>query len=190
VQRILDTIHAPAYARNGRMDVLATNRLGRALFADAHGGGSGFNLARYLLLDPRSQDFYRQWERVARDCTAALRTEAGRNPYDRGLTDLIGELSTRSEAFRQWWATHDVKLHYTSVKTMHHAVAGDLELTGEALHLPGDPGLIIITYTYEPASSTEQALAFLASWNDRQTPAERATPPWGSGLGPMAPDKT
>jgi transcriptional regulator with XRE-family HTH domain len=172
VQRILDTIYAPAYARNGRMDVLATNRLGRALFADAHSGGSGFNLARYLFLDPRSPDFYREWERVPRDCAAALRTEAGRNPYDRGLTDLVGELSTRSEAFRTWWATHDVKLHYTSAKTMHHAVVGELDLTGEALHLPGDPGLTIIMYTWEPVSPTAQALAFLASWSEEQASAD------------------
>jgi transcriptional regulator with XRE-family HTH domain len=172
VQRILDTIHAPAYARNGRMDVLAANRLGRALFADAHGGNATFNLARYLFLDPRSQDFYPDWETVAADSVAALRAEAGRNPYDRGLTDLIGELSTRSEPFRTWWAAHRVKLHTTATKRMHHAVAGDLELTGEALHLPGDPGLTIITYTYEPASSTEEALAFLASWSTREVSTE------------------
>ena len=177
VQRILDTINAPAYVRNGRMDILATNRLGRALFADADADGSGFNLARYLFLDPRSQDFYREWETVAADCVAALRTEAGRNPYDRGLTDLVGELSTRSEQFRTWWATHNVKLHYTATKTMHHAIAGDLELTGEALHLPGDPGLTIITYTYEPASPTEQALAFLASWSAREPAANDSDQP-------------
>jgi transcriptional regulator with XRE-family HTH domain len=177
VQRILDTIHAPAYVRNGRMDILATNRLGRALFADADAYGSGFNLARFLFLDARSQDFYRQWETVAADCVAALRTEAGRNPYDRGLTDLIGELSTRSEQFRTWWAAHNVKLHYTATKTMHHAIAGDLELTGEALHLPGDPGLTIITYTYEPASPTEQAVAFLASWSAREPAANDSDQP-------------
>ncbi|KAB1138669.1 helix-turn-helix transcriptional regulator [Micromonospora sp. DT46] len=169
VQRILDTINAPAYARNGRMDILAVNRLGRALFAGAY--GAGFNLARYLFLDTRSQGFYRDWPTVARDCAAALRTEAGRNPYDRGLTDLVGELSTRSEQFRTWWATHNVKLHHTATKMMHHPVAGDLELTGEALHLPGDSGLTIITYTFEPASPTEQALTFLAGWS----PQEAAT---------------
>jgi hypothetical protein len=114
---------------------------------------------------------------VARDCAAALRTEAGRNPYDRGLTDLVGELSTRSEQFRTWWATHNVKLHYTATKTMHHPVAGDLELTGEALHLPGDPGLFIITYTFEPASPTAQALAFLDSWSTRETTAGSAEQP-------------
>ena len=175
VQRILDTISAPAYARNGRTDILATNRLGRALFADAFGKSSSFNMARYLFLDPRSQEFFRDWETVARGCAAALRTEAGRNPYDRGLTNLVGEISTRSEAFRRWWATHDVKLHYTATKTMHHAVAGDLELTGEALELPGDPGLTIITYTCEPASATEEALAFLASWSSRQETVPPAT---------------
>jgi hypothetical protein len=168
VQRILDTIHTPAYARNGRMDILATNRLGRALFADAYGGNATFNLARYVFLDPRSQDFYADWETVAADSVAALRGEAGRNPYDRGLTDLIGELSTRSEQFRTWWVAHRVKPHHTATKRMHHAVAGDLELTGEALHLPGDPDLTIITYTFEPACPTEEALAFLASWSARE----------------------
>jgi transcriptional regulator with XRE-family HTH domain len=177
VQRILDTINGPAYARNGRTDILATNRLGRALFAEACAGGTTFNLARYLFLDPRSQDFYRDWQTVAADCVAALRTEAGRNPYDRGLTDLIGELSTRSDPFRQWWATHNVKLHYTATKTMHHAIAGDLELTGEALHLPGDPGLTVIAYTWEPAGATAQALAFLDSWSTgKAAPAQPSQP--------------
>jgi len=179
VQRILDTINSPAYVRNGRTDILATNRLGRALFADACAGGTTFNLARYLFLDPRSQDFYTDWQTVAADCVAALRTEAGRNPYDRGLTDLVGELSTRSDPFRQWWATHNVKLHYTATKTMHHAIAGDLELTGEALHMPGDPGLTLITYTWEPASPTEQAIAFLDSWGTREAAAEPTRPSLG-----------
>jgi len=174
IQRILDTINAPAYVRNGRMDILAANRLGRALYADAFGAGTTFNLARYLFLDPRAADFYGEWETVAADCVAALRTQAGRNPYDRALTDLVGELSTRSEPFRTWWATHNVKLHYTATKTMRHAIAGDLELTGEALHLPGDPELTIVTYTFEPASPTQEAVAFLASWSAREVVADGA----------------
>ena len=108
---------------------------------------------------------------VARDSVAALRTEAGRNPYDRGLTDLVGELSTRSEQFRTWWAAHNVKFHTTSTKTMCHPAAGELELTGEALTLPGDHGLTIITYTVEPHSASEQALNFLASWSAQASPA-------------------
>ncbi len=168
VQRILDTINAPAYVRNRRKDVVAANALGRALFADAYGGASTFNLARYLFLDPGARDFFPDWETVATTCVAALHAEAGRNPDDRGLTDMVGRLCARSDQFRSWWATHNVKLHHTATKTMHHAIAGDLELTGEALPLPGDPGLTIITYTWEPAGATEQAIAFLASWSARR----------------------
>lgn len=176
VQRVLDSLNAPAYVANGRMDILATNRLGRALFTDAYGAEtSGFNLARYLFLDPRSRDFYVEWDTVARDSVASLRTNAGRNPYDRRLTDLVGELSTRSEEFAGWWATHTVKFHRTSTKKLHHSVVGELEVTGEALELPGDPGLRIVTYTVEPASPSEQALAFLASWSSR-TPSEHEEP--------------
>ena len=172
VLRVLDSISAPAYVRNNRMDVLAANRLGRALFADVYAeGATGFNLARYLFLDPRSRDFYTQWDVVARDSVAALRIEAGRNPYDRGLTDLVGELSTRSEEFRTWWASHNVKFHTTAAKTLRHPAVGELELTGEALTLPGDHGLTIITYTVEPHSASEQALNFLASWSAQASPA-------------------
>jgi transcriptional regulator with XRE-family HTH domain len=177
VLRILDSISAPAYVRNNRMDVLAANRLGQALFADVYtGGAAGFNLARYLFLDPRSRDFYTQWETVARDAVASLRTEAGRNPYDRGLSDLVGELSTRSEPFRTWWAAHNVKFHTTAAKTLRHPAVGELELTGEALTLPGDNGLTIITYTVEPHSASEQALNFLASWSAQASAANRREP--------------
>jgi MmyB-like transcription regulator ligand binding domain/Helix-turn-helix domain len=172
VLRVLDSISAPAYVRNNRMDVLAANRLGRALFADLYAeGAAGFNLARYLFLDPRSRGFYPHWEVVARDAVAALRTEAGRNPYDRGLTDLVGELSTRSDEFRTWWAAHNVKFHTTAAKVLRHLAVGELELTGEALTLPGDHGLTIITYTVEPHSASEQALNFLASWSTQASPA-------------------
>ncbi|WP_076260776.1 helix-turn-helix domain-containing protein [Intrasporangium flavum] len=165
VQRILDSIGAPAYVRNNRLDLLGVNRLGRALLSDLYADESSRpNLARYMFLDARSRDFYVQWETVAKDTVAALRIEAGRNPYDRGVTDLIGELSTRSEEFRTWWASHNVRLHRTSIKQMHHPVIGDLELTGEALELPGDTGLTIITYTVEPLSASAEALSFLASW--------------------------
>jgi hypothetical protein len=184
LQRLLDSINTPAYVANGRMDLLATNRLGRALFADGVGKDpSGFNLARYLFLDPRSRDFYVEWDTVARDTVASIRTYAGRYPYDRGLTELVGELSTRSEDFAAWWATHIVKFHRTATKTLHHSVVGGLELTGEALELPGDPGLRMIVYTVEPGSPSEQALVFLSSWSNRGSVAEsfeQATPVPGS----------
>ena len=131
VRLILEGMSAPAYVRNARMDILALNQLGRALFSDAlpddANEGPGFNLARFLFLDERAREFYSDWATVARDSVASLRVEAGRNPYDRGFTDLIGELSTRSEEFRTWWAAHNVKLHRTSTKQIHHRMVGDLE---------------------------------------------------------------
>ncbi|GAB3256026.1 helix-turn-helix transcriptional regulator [Kineosporia babensis] len=172
VQRIVDSISAPAYARNTHTDILYANRLCRALFSTAYSdASSGFNFARFLFLDPRSREYYVHWETVARDLVAALRVEAGKNPYDRGLSDLVGELSTRSDEFRTWWAAHNVKLHTRSTKKMHHPAVGEIELTGEALVLPADPGLIIVTYTVEPNSPSEQALSFLASWTGEQPPA-------------------
>lgn len=165
VQRILDTISTPAYVRNGRFDVLAANGMGRALFSLPTGATQSFNVARFLFLDPDSRDLYLDWPTVARDCAAALRIEAGRNPYDKRLSDLVGELSTRSDDFRTWWASHHVKLHRSATKGFRHPVAGEFELTGEALELPGDPGLTLVTYTYEPASAAEAALSFLASWS-------------------------
>jgi hypothetical protein len=99
------------------------------------------------------------------------RAEAGRNPYGRGLTDLVGELSTRSEEFRTWWASHNVRIHRTSTKQMHHPVVGPLELTGEALQLPGDTGLTIITYTVDPATPSAEAVQFLSNWSNEDVPA-------------------
>jgi transcriptional regulator with XRE-family HTH domain len=173
VQRVIDGMtDVPAYVRNGRFDILAANNLARALLGDLLAGPAQPNLARYLLLDKRSQEFYPDWETVARDCVAALRIEAGRNPHDRGLTDLVGELSTRSEPFRQWWATHNVRLHTSATKLMRHPVVGDIEVTGEALSVIADDGLTIITYTVEPASKSSQALKLLSSWGAQEASSE------------------
>jgi transcriptional regulator with XRE-family HTH domain len=166
VQRLLDAMtEVPAYVRTGRLDILAANRLGSALYAPVLAGQQlPVNLARFLFLDPRASDFYVDWDKTANDAVAILRGQAGRNPYDRRLSDLVGELSTRSEAFRTRWGAHNVRLHRSGRKQLHHPVVGDLELTYEALELPADPGLTMITYTAEPGSVSKEALAFLASW--------------------------
>lgn len=110
------------------------------------------------------------------EVVAALRGVAGRNPYDRRLTDLIGELSTRSERFRVLWAQHDVRFHRTGVKRLHHPVVGELELTFEAFDLPADPGLTMATYTAEPDSASADALRLLASWAAASAPAATRQP--------------
>lgn len=166
VQLMLDAMtSAPAFVRNGRLDILAANQLGRAMYSEMYGvPARPANFARFLFLDDRSHGFYPDWERAANDTVAILRTEAGRDPYDRGLTDLVGELSTRSEEFRTRWAAHNVRLHYTGRKHFRHPVVGDLHLMYEALDLSADAGLSLLVYTAEPGSPTGDALRLLASW--------------------------
>ena len=93
-----------------------------------------------------------------------LHAEAGRNPYDRALSDLIGELSTRSEDFRARWAAHDVKNHRSGTKTLRHPLVGELTLTFEALELPADPGLALLTYAAEPGTVSAERFAELGRW--------------------------
>lgn len=166
VQRILDAITGtPAYVRNGRRDVLATNRLGYALYSDMYiDPVRPVNIARFVFLSPRARTYFLNWQSTANDTVAILRSEAGRNPHDRGLMDLVGELSTLSEEFRTRWASHNVRFHRTGFKDIHHPVVGDLRLRFEAMDLPADPGLSLVVYTAEAGSASEDGLNLLASW--------------------------
>ena len=166
LQHLLDAMtEAPAFIRNGRLDVLAVNRLGRALYQPMFNDPARpANLARFRFLDPGAADFYPEGEESANSTVALLRTEAGRDPYDRDLTDLVGELSTRSEEFRARWAAHNVRLHQTGVKRVHHPAVGDLSLSFEAMPLPTDPGLTLTVYTAEPGTASHDGLKLLASW--------------------------
>lgn len=171
IEMLLDSMTIPAFLQNGRLDILYGNRLGRALFPhlfDDVGGRP--NGARAVFLNPRALDFYKHWDAIANDVVALLRAQVGRDPYDKGLSDLVGELSTRSEDFRVRWARHDVRFHRSGTKHFHHPVVGDLELTYEALELPADPGQIIFAYMPEPNSKSSDALDLLASWES--VPAE------------------
>ncbi|MEV4357627.1 helix-turn-helix transcriptional regulator [Nonomuraea sp. NPDC052116] len=166
IQRLLDSMtDAAAYVRNGRLDIVAANRLGRALYAPVFDDPvRPVNLARFRFLNPRAHDFYPDWDESAHTTVALLRTEAGRDPYDRALTDLVGELATRSEEFRALWAAHNVRLHHTGVKNFHHPVVGDLSLPFEAMPLPADPGLTLTAFSAEPGTPAHDALTLLASW--------------------------
>jgi len=173
VQRILDALDAPAIARAPYGYYVAANPLGRALYAPMFDSPiQPANSARFTFLDPAAVAFYPDWNRVAADLVAHLRSEAGVNAYDRALTDLVGELSTRSEEFRKLWAAHNVRFHRTGTKRIHHPIVGDLELTYETMELTADDGLTIGVYTAEPGSRSQNALDLLASWTatpDAQT---------------------
>ncbi len=172
VQRLLDRMsEVPAFIQNGRLDLLAANRLARALYCDLYDGPAvdahtGVpNHGRFLFLDPRAVDLYPDWDKAAGDAVTQLRAEAGRRPEDRELNALLGELGSRSPQFAALWATHNVRWHTTGSKHFHHRVAGELHLDYEAMAVAADPGHTLITFTAPLDSPTEQALTFLASWS-------------------------
>jgi transcriptional regulator with XRE-family HTH domain len=166
IQWTLDAITgAAAYVSNERLDILATNALGRALFSELYAGPARPpNHARFVFLDPRAEAFYADWDRAARDTAAILRSAAGRDPHDRDLSDLVGELATQSEAFRTHWASHNVRIHATAAKQVHHPAVGELTLSFNRLDIAADHGLTLFTYAAEPGSRSEEALKLLGSW--------------------------
>lgn len=166
VQTVLDSMSGiPAFVRNGRLDILAINDLGRALYFEAFlSPVRPVNLARFQFLDPRSRNLYPDWDKAADTGAALLHTEAGRDPYNKDLSDLVGELSTRSEEFRIRWARHDVRLHSTGFKEFRHPAVGNLHLNFDAMELPATPGLTLTAYSAKPGTPDEDGLRLLASW--------------------------
>lgn len=167
LQQVLDAISdAPAWIGNGRYDVLAMNQLGRALYSPVLADPRRpANTARFVYLNPEAaRDFFVDYDRIAGDVAAKLRMEAGRNPHDEELIALVGELSTRSELFRQRWASQDVRLQRSGRKRVRHPMVGQLDLDVESLELPAEPGLHLIVYTAAAGTSAADNLALLASW--------------------------
>ena len=155
----------PAFVQNNRFDVLYANQLGRTLFSEMYDDPScRDNMARFVFLSPVARRFYLEWDRVARTAVGALRVEAGRNPYDVDLSNLIGELSTRSDTFRVLWGANDVGTFRDGTKGMRHPVVGELQLDHSALALPGGVGLAVTVYSAPPGSPSEDGLRMLASW--------------------------
>ncbi|MFE1841596.1 helix-turn-helix transcriptional regulator [Streptomyces sviceus] len=164
--RVLDSMtDAPAFIRNGRLDILAVNPLGRALYAPLFtGSGRPVNIARFQFLDPTSRGFFPDWNAAVHTTVSLLRTEAGRAPGDAELTGLIGELVTRSDEFRAAWAKHNVRLHHTGRKPFRHPAIGEITLDFDAMELPAHPGLTLTAYSAEPGTPDHDALRLLASW--------------------------
>jgi transcriptional regulator with XRE-family HTH domain len=166
LQWSLDTITtAPAIVGNNRLDLLAANHLGRAMYCDVYADPtSPPNFARFTFFDSAARRFYPDWDLAADMTVANLRTAAGKDPHDKGLHDLVGELSTRSDDFRRRWGAHNVRTHGTGVKHFHHHIVGELTLAYESMDLRAEPDLTMTIYAAEPASPTEDALRLLASW--------------------------
>lgn len=167
-QQLLDSMRdVPAIVQNAHLDLIATNALGRAVFSEMFMQPQRpANFARFVFLEPRALSFYRDWQDAATQTVALLRSEAGRSPHDRALSDLVGELSVKNDTFRALWASHDVRRHSTGIKNITHPVVGELDLNYEAMSLSS--GLQLVAYSAAPASSTADALSVLASWSASQ----------------------
>lgn len=167
IQQVLDAItEAPAWIRNGRHDIIAMNDLARALYSPVLADPRRpANTTRFVYLHPEEAEaFFVDYDQIARDAAAMLRLEAGLNPHDKALIELVGELSTQSEAFRQRWASQDVRFHRSGRKRLHHPAVGQLDLDFEAMELPSEPGLKLNIYTAAAGTPTADALKLLASW--------------------------
>ncbi|MGW0710267.1 helix-turn-helix transcriptional regulator [Streptomyces sp. NPDC002643] len=184
VRRIVEGIpDLPAFVRNNRFDIVAANPLWRALYSEMYADPAcGSNTARFVFLGRAARRFYVEWELVARRAVGALRVEAGRNPYDRELSDLIGELSTRSDTFRVLWGAQDVHVFREGTKRFRHPLVGDLDLDHETVRWADDTGLVMTVYTAVPASAAEDGLKLLASWS--ATPEGTRDAGAASGEGP------
>jgi transcriptional regulator with XRE-family HTH domain len=177
IQRLVDSMTAvPAFVRNGRLDILAINQLGAALYQPVFDDAvRPANLARFAFLDRRALTFYPGWDSLADATVAVLRAEAGRNPHQRALTDLVGELATTSTEFRTRWAAHDVRLHQTGRKHFQHPVVGLIDVDFDSLELLADPGLTLTAYSAEPGTPSADALSLLASWAATHDPVDHST---------------
>lgn len=170
VRRMLDAMAVPAFVRNARQDLVCGNQLAYAFYSPLYPDplhpdvNRPVNFVRFCFLDPQAREFYPDWEQMADSAVDLLRTDAGRDPYDREISDLVGELSTRSEEFRVRWAKHNVRLHHTGTKRFHHPVVGDIEVDYETMPMPADPGLVLTVYSPQPGSPSADALTLLASW--------------------------
>ena len=188
LQWMLDAVTAgPAFVRNGRMDLVAANALARAFYKDTYDmPGQPPNIARFTFLDERAYEFYPDWDAFAEVTVSILRTEAGRDPHNKELHDLIGELSTRSDEFRRLWGAHNVRHHGTGFKTFHHPVVGEITLAYEGMELEAEPGLTLTIYTAEPASSSAERMQLLASWAASEERESSAAVADGQGSSPSS----
>jgi transcriptional regulator with XRE-family HTH domain len=180
LQRFLDSITGSAvWIRDDRMDFIAGNSLGHAVYAPVMDDPSskGGNNALFAFLSPVARNYYTDWEKGADDIVASLRLSAGKNPRDRRLSDLIGELVTRSDEFSRRWAFHNVRFHRSGLKRLHHPLVGDLELTYEALQLPDNPGWTMFAFTADPGTPSDERLKLLGSLTAKPQAAEPEAAP-------------
>jgi DNA-binding XRE family transcriptional regulator len=172
VVSVVDQLPMPAFVQGRFMDVLAANASARALSPQYR---PGVNLLRAVFTDPRDRELHQDWERATEEAVSGLRALAGVDLDHPTLTELVGELSERSERFRRLWARQDVRGKVGGTSSMLHPVVGRLELRHEKFAVNGTDGQVMVVYHAEPGSDSARALARLAGLGE--TDAGRERPP-------------
>jgi hypothetical protein len=174
LHQLLDALQSqPAMILNRRMDILASNPLARALFADFDAlRPKERNYARWLFVDAAARELFIDWDVQARAAVESLRFAAAGHPDDRLIVDLIDELAQMSSDFRRWWTEHRVYQRTYGTKRLRHPIVGKLSVDYETLSLPGDADQTLFIYTTEASTTSRQALDLLISWIQ---PAVRTT---------------
>lgn len=167
VQELIDSMGtSPAIVMNGSLDFLAANRLGRALYAPLYDRTTGVpNLARFIFFDPYAEQIFPEWKRTADEAVGLLQAEAARSPHSPGITQLVGELATRSEEFRTRWAAHNVTAHRHGIKRFCLPEVGEFALTYNVFAVTAVPGASLVGYTAVPNSPAAHAMQILARGN-------------------------
>ncbi|NIK57204.1 helix-turn-helix domain-containing protein [Kribbella shirazensis] len=150
----------PAYVQNRYTDVLAVNPLCAALSPNY---AVGVNLLTAVLLDPVERTLRRDWEELTEEGVGALRSELGSNVDDARLKELVGDLSVRSERFRQLWARHDVRPRRGRVSLLTHPEVGDIALQSDKLTVSGTDNMTLVVFHATPGSRDAELLALLGS---------------------------
>ncbi|MEV7629798.1 helix-turn-helix transcriptional regulator [Actinoplanes sp. NPDC089786] len=165
IRRMVDGLQAPALLLGRRGDVLASNLMARALFANFDRVPVGVrNYARWMFLDEGARALFVDWEPQARALVDSLRLDVGRRQNDPADRLFVEELSSASSHFKTWWGQHSVYQRTFGTKRLRHPVVGAVTVDYETLNLPGDADQTLYLYTAADDSASGQALGLLASW--------------------------
>lgn len=160
VLALLDTINVPAFVMNRYRDVLAANPLATALEPTLQ---PGTNRLLTLFTDPEAREYHPDWAANTASVVAQLRADTGADGNDARFQALVGELSLKSERFRQLWARHDIRFAGTPSGVIRNPKVGELTLWREKFLIAGKDDLVVVMYHADPGSRSADALDLLAS---------------------------
>jgi transcriptional regulator with XRE-family HTH domain len=157
---LLDSLTLPAFVEDRYLQVLAANRLAVALSPNMC---PGVNRLLAAFLDPAEQQLHENWEQATASAVGQLRASMGRQIDDPRMIALVGELSMKSNRFRDLWARQDVVTPSGGPAILNHPDVGRMQLYREKLPIAGTDGQILVIYHPEPETASAESIALLGS---------------------------